>query len=254
METQITLATTTSTQDSGLLDELLPAFEKKYKTQVKVLAVGSGQAFEIGKKGDADVLLVHARADEDKFVQEGWGVNRRDVMHNQFLLVGPAADPAQVKSSSDIFRALKAIAGKKAAFISRGDNSGTHKKELKLWQDAGITPAGTWYLEAGQGMGDTLMMASEKEAYTLTDEATYLTMKEKLKLVIVREGDKALLNKYGVMAVNPKKYPKIHINGAMAFVSFVTSEEGQKLIYDFGRAKYGKPLFIPDAINPQKLE
>lgn len=254
VESSLTLATTTSTEDSGLLGVLVPAFEKKYQTKVKVVAVGSGQAFVIGQKGDADVLLVHARADEDAYVKAGWGVNRRDVMHNQFVLVGPSNDPAQVKPSSNIDQALQTLAQHQAIFISRGDNSGTQKKELALWKSAGITPGGSWYQESGQGMGDTLMMASEKSAYTLTDEATFLAMHDKLKLVPVHQGDKSMLNFYGVIATNPQKYPQIHYNGAMAFIEYVTSREGQKLIYDFGRDRWGQSLFIPDAIPLDQLK
>jgi len=253
-EKQITLATTTSTQDSGLLDAIIPDFEKQYRIRVKVVAVGTGQAFAIGQKGDADVLLVHARAEEEKFVAEGWGGERRGVMHNQFLLLGPQNDPARIASSASIKAALAAIQTQQVSFVSRGDNSGTHKKELALWQEAGITPQGSWYLEAGQGMGDTLMLAHEKQAYTLADEATYLTMKDKLNLVVVQQGSPSLLNSYGVIAVNPQKFSEVNHQGALAFISYLTSVAGQKRIYNFGRAAYGKSLFIPDAVPLEQLE
>lgn len=253
VEDTMILATTTSTQDSGLLDVLIPAFEKKFGTRVKVIAVGTGQALEMGQRGDADVLLVHSRAAEDKFMADGYGSVRKDVMHNQFLLVGPASDPAKIKGNSDAVGAFKKIAGTKAKFISRGDQSGTHKKELELWKKAGVTPGGKWYVEAGQGMGDTLMMASEMGAYTLTDEATWLTLEPKLQLQEILKGDKALFNPYGVIAVNPEKFPNVHRAAARAFVDYITSAEGQTIIYNFGRDKYGRSLFIPDAIPVSQL-
>lgn len=253
VEPTLTLATTTSTYDSGLLDYLLPVFEKDYNTQVKVLSLGTGQAIATAQKGDADVLLVHDRVKEEAFIRDGYGVNRRDVMHNQFLIVGPAQDPANIKSEASVTDVLKKIVAKEVPFISRGDGSGTNAKELALWKAAGITPGGGWYVEAGQGMGDTLMMASEMNGYTLTDEATFLALKSKFDLVVLYEGEKILLNPYGVMVVNPAKYPDIHQNAAMAFVNFMTSEKGQKMIYQFGRDKYGKSLFIPDAIDMAKL-
>ncbi len=247
LEPEITLATTTSTEDSGLLDYLLPVFEQKYNVKVNVVSVGTGQAIETAQNGDADVILVHARAKEDQFVEEGYGIDRQDVMYNQFLIVGPEADPAGVKDAADINAAMKAIADNKAEFVSRGDESGTHVKEKALWDKAGITDKGDWYIEAGLGMGDTLQMASEKGAYTLTDEATYLSMKDKLNLVVVREGDDILLNPYGVILVNPEKHPNTRINTARAFANFLTSDEGQELIGKFGVEEYGKALFTPSA-------
>ncbi|NLW92744.1 MAG: solute-binding protein [Syntrophomonadaceae bacterium] len=247
VESTMTLATTTSTQDSGLLDYLIPIFEKEYKTTVKVIAVGSGQAMEMGKKGDADVLLVHSRAAEDAFMAGKFGSVRKDVMYNQFLIVGPKSDPAKIKGMTDVKAAFKKIATAKKKFVSRGDNSGTHTKELSIWTALKVTPAGRWYVESGQGMGDTLMMANEMNAYTLTDEATYLSWQKKTGLKEMVRGDKLLLNPYGVIAVNPAKYPKIHNKAAMAFVEFMTGSKGQALIGEFGKEKYGKALFTPSA-------
>lgn len=253
VESTMILATTTSTQDSGLLDVLIPVFEKKYNTKVKVIAVGSGQAMEMGKKGDADVLLVHSRAAEDEFMDKGFGSERRDVMHNVFLIVGPGNDPAKISGMNDAAAAFKKISEKKAKFISRGDQSGTHKKEQDVWKKSKITPAGSWYIEAGQGMGDTLMMANEMNAYTLADEATYLTWKNKTDLHDMVMGDKFLFNPYGVITVNPKKFPAVHSKVAQAFDDFITGIDGQSVINDFGRVKYGKNLFVPDAIPASKL-
>lgn len=237
----IVLATTTSTQDSGLLDSIIPAFEQKSGIQVKVVAVGTGQAIQLGKDGNADVLLVHARKSEDEFVASGFGVNAYDVMYNQFLIVGPKDDPAGIKGMASAPEAFKAIAVKKAAFISRGDDSGTHKKELSIWQSAGLKPEGPWYLSAGQGMGATLQMADEKKAYTLTDEATYLSRKE--NLVVLKEGDASLLNPYGVIQVKSTEKAK----EVEQFIQFLIGAEGQKLIGEFGKAEYGKGLFVPSA-------
>lgn len=249
---EIILASTTSTQDSGLFDELIPAFEEanpQYK--VKVIAVGTGEAIKLGETKDADVLLVHAKADEEKFVENGFGVERKDVMYNDFVIVGPEADPAGVKASADTTAAMKAIeaagdAGK-TTFISRGDDSGTHKKELKLWSTSGITTptpeADEWYESTGQGMGETLKITSEKAGYTLSDRATFLSMKDTLDLVIVREGDKGLLNQYGVIVVTDAKNQE----GGQSFFDWVLSAPAQDLIGEFGVEKYGEPLFIPNA-------
>lgn len=245
----ITLATTTSTYDSGLLDYLLPEFKKETGIVVKVVAKGTGEAMEIGKRGDADVLLVHAKANEEQFVKEGYGVQRFDVMYNDFLLVGPESDPAKIKEKAynDPNAALKLIAESKKSFISRGDKSGTETKELSLWNEVNIKPDGSWYISAGKGMGAVLQMASEKEAYTLTDRASYLSMKDKLDLVIVCEKNDKLYNQYGVIKVNPEKH-KINDAEAQKFVDWILSEKVQKeFISSFGKDKYGESLFIPNA-------
>lgn len=249
---EIVLASTTSTQDSGLFDELIPAFEEansQYK--VKVIAVGTGEALHLGETKDADVLLVHAKADEEKFVENGFGVERKDVMYNDFVIVGPAADPAGIKGAADLNAAMKAIAAYgdtgKTAWISRGDDSGTHKKELKLWAAAGITTptpdANAWYESSGQGMGETLTITNDKDAYTLADRATFLSMQDSLDIAIAREGDKGLLNQYGVIVVTDAKNQE----GGQAFFDWVLSEEGQKVVEEFGVEEYGEPLFIPNA-------
>lgn len=243
LEPEIILATTTSTQDSGLLDVLIPAFEKKFnnKVKVKVVAVGTGQAIQLGKDGNADVLLVHARKMEDEFVAQGYGIKAWDVMYNQFLIVGPKNDPAKVAEAKTAVEAFEKIKNANAKFISRGDNSGTHTKEKGIWAKANITPTGSWYVSAGQGMGDTLRMAEEMGAYTLTDEATFLTNKTNLSVVF--QGDKDLFNPYGVMQVKSTK-KKVSAN---ELVWFFVSPQGQKMIADFAKAKYGKSIFVPSA-------
>lgn len=245
--TNIILATTTSTQDSGLLDVLLPIFEKNTGYKVKTVAVGTGAALEMGKKGEADVLLVHAPSSEKPLVDDQTVINYQLVMHNDFIVVGPTADPAGLKKITVLKDAFKAIADKKATFVSRGDDSGTHKAELKLWEKAGIKPEGSWYQESGSGMGQTLTIASEKEAYTLSDRATYLASNKNLKLDIVLQGNKDLLNIYHVMQVNPDKFPKVNAEGAKAFVEFMINADTQKTIEEFGKEKFGQSLFTPDA-------
>jgi tungstate transport system substrate-binding protein len=242
--TDVVLASTTSTDDSGLFEVLIPAFEDANpQFKVSVVAVGTGQALEIGRAKDADALLVHAKADEETFVAEGYGIERKDVMYNDFVIVGPPSDPAGIKGSDDAAAALTTISQGGHAFASRGDDSGTHKKELSLWKAASIEPTGDWYDSIGQGMGDTLTFASESEAYTLADRATYLAMRDKLELEIIVEGDTALFNQYGVIVVTDAS----NLEGAQAFFDWVLSAEGQAVIADFGVETYGEPLFIPNA-------
>ncbi len=244
---EIILATTTSTRDSGLLDVLLPVFEKASGYTVKMVAVGTGQALTMGKEGNADVLLVHAPASEKEYMDGGFGKERLLVMHNDFIMVGPKADPAKINGAASTVDVYKAIADSKATFVSRGDDSGTNKAELALWKSAKITPEGDWYLKTGQGMGDTLRIASEKAGYTFTDRATYLSMKDTLDMEILFEGDKALLNIYHVITVNPDKWPKINYTGAKAFADWMVAADTQKVIAEFGKEKYGQALFIADA-------
>lgn len=242
------LSTTTSTQDSGLLDDLIPIFEKQTGYQVKIVAVGSGQALKMGEDGNADVLLVHSPTAEKDYMAKAAGVDRRLIMHNDFIVVGPADDPAGIKSAATSVDAFKLLAAKNGAFYSRGDNSGTNAAELAIWKNAGIDPKTvTNRVETGQGMGPTLKIASEKKAYTLTDRATYLAQKANLQLTILFEKDPALLNVYHVITVNPEKYPKVNAAGAKAFADFLVSPEIQKRIGAFGVAKVGEPLFFPDA-------
>lgn len=239
------MATTTSTQDSGLLNELLPAFQKKTGYEVQVTAVGTGKALKLGENGDVDVVLVHARADEDKFVEAGFGDKRYSVMYNDFIFVGPEEDPAKVKDTKTTANALKQIADTKSPFVSRGDDSGTHKMEKKLWEKAGVKPEGEWYREAGQGMGEVLQMSGELKAYTLTDRGTWLATMDKSPLKIVLEGDKTLMNPYGIIAVSQKRYPDVNHAGAQALIDWMISPEGQQAI---GNYKInGQALFTPSA-------
>ncbi len=242
--TRLVLASTTSTQDSGLFDELLPAFEKVHPEQdIVVVAVGSGEALELGRRGDADVLLVHSPAAESTYVAEGRAQERRPVMYNDFVVVGPAADPAGIRGMTDAAAALQRIAGAGATFVSRGDESGTHAKERSLWTAAALSPAGAWYINAGQGMGEVLNIASEKAAYTLSDRATFLNLRDRLALQLLVEGDVRLRNQYSVIVVQGAKNAK----GAVAFADWLTSPAGQDFIGHYGVARFGSALFTPDA-------
>jgi tungstate transport system substrate-binding protein len=252
----VVLATTTSTQDTGLLDALVPRFEKETGLTVKVIAVGTGQALELGRRGDADVLLVHAPAAEQQFVAEGHGIERRPVFYNDFVLLGPAADPAGVRSTRSITAALKGIAGARATFISRGDDSGTHKKEQALWKEAGVTPSGGWYRSAGAGMAEALRMGSELGAYTLSDRGTYLALARTLHLSVLFEGGAALQNPYAVIVVNPRQHPGVNVAGARRFAAYLLRPATMRWISTFGKDRYGQPLFhpfsLPDAGEPRR--
>lgn len=239
------LATTTSTVASGLLDNILPEYQRATGTEVHVIAVGTGKALRMGADGDVDVVLVHAPAAEEKFVTDGYGVDRRGVMYNEFLFVGPAADPAGIKGTKDAAEALTRIQQAGARFVSRGDDSGTHKKELSLWRAAGRTPQGDWYMEAGQGMGKVLQMASELEAYTLVDEGTWLKQGPKTQLVELSRGDERLFNPYGIIAVNPERHPHANYAGATSLIQWITGIDGQRLIGQYRME--GKQLFTPSA-------
>lgn len=237
------MSTTTSTDNSGLLAFLLPSFEAESGLKVHVIAVGTGKALEMAKNGDVDVTLVHARPSEDKFVIEGHGVNRRDVMYNDFIIVGPAGDPAGIKGMKNVIAAMKKIVDANARFISRGDNSGTDQMEKAYWEKVGATPAGKAYISAGMGMGEVLTMAAELHAYTLTDRATYVAYRAKTGLEIAVQGDPEMFNPYGIIAVNPKKYPDINYKGAMRLTEWITSPAGQKRIAEF--RVDGQQLFFP---------
>ncbi len=244
----LTLATTTSTDDSGLLDVILPDFEEMYNVTVNVIAVGTGQALQLGMDGNADVLLVHARASEDDFMAKGHGIRREDVMYNDFVVLGPASDPAGIQGSATAAEAFSLLSQQGVMFISRGDNSGTHSKEKSIWSKAGIEPAGDWYISAGQGMGEVLTMAAEQQAYTLSDRATYLSRtKSGLDLVVLVEGDPALFNPYGVIVVNPDKNPNLQAELAGLFVDWLISVRTQEKIAEFGVSDFGQSLFIPDS-------
>jgi len=248
-ETRIKCASTTSTQNSGLFDYLLPIFEKKTGIKVDVVAVGTGAALALGRRGDADVVLVHARDQELKAVAEGYFVNRHDLMYNDFIIIGPSNDPAPLKGLKSASEGLQKIAASKSPFVSRGDKSGTHTKELVIWNKAGIDPKGQkWYMEVGQGMAKTQRLANEKRAYTLTDRGTWLACKDKdrLEMALVLENDPILFNQYGVMAVNPAKHKQVKHQEAMAFITWLISPEGQQAIGDF-KDKQGNKLFIPNA-------
>jgi len=243
----VILSTTTSTQDSGLLDVLVPLFEKQTGYSVKTVSVGTGQALALAAKGEADVALVHAPSLEKKYVAEGKLLNRRLVMYNDFVIIGPKDDPAKIRSTKSSAGALKAIEQTKATFVSRGDNSGTHVLEKSLWKSAGIEPKGAWYIEAGQGMGATLGIANERNAYTITDRGTYLAYGKRVTLPMWSEGDRALLNIYCVMEVNPANGPRINVAGGKAFADFMVAPQTQDVIRNFGVEKFGQSLFVPVA-------
>ena len=246
---RLRLATTTSTENSGLLGALVPDFESTNRCKVDVIAVGTGKALRLGENGDVDVVLVHAREAEDKFVADGHGVDRRDVMHNEFMIVGPEDDPCGLADANSAVEAFKRLASGKAPFVSRGDDSGTHKKEKQIWKAAGITPKGNWYLEAGQGMGAVLRMADEKQAYTLTDCGTYYAYARRIALKVLLRGDQVLHNPYGIIAVNPKTHPNVEYELATKFIGYMTSAPVQRRIADY--RKNNNQLFYPDATSPE---
>jgi tungstate transport system substrate-binding protein len=248
----VILSTTTSTQDSGLLDVLVPLFEKQSGYRVKTISVGTGQSLELAAKADADVALVHAPSLEKKYVADGKLQNRRLVMYNDFVIIGPKDDPAKVAKLKSADAALKAIEHATAPFVSRGDNSGTHNLEKSLWKSAGIQPSGPWYIESGQGMGATLGIAQERIAYTVTDRGTYLALQRRVTLPILVEGDRTLLNIYSVLEVNPANGPRVNAAGGKAFADFMVSAQAQKLIKSFGVEKFGQPLFVPVAGKPEE--
>jgi len=243
----VILSTTTSTQDSGLLDVLVPLFEKQTGLTVKTISVGTGQALALAARGEADVTLAHAASLEKKYVAEGKMTNRRLVMYNDFVIIGPPDDPAKIKSLPKALDALKRIAESQSRFVSRGDKSGTHVLELALWKRAGVEPKGAWYIESGQGMGQTLGIANDRRAYTLTDRATYLAFQKRVDLPILVEKDRPLLNIYSVMEVNPANGPRVNVAGGKAFAEFVLAPETQEVIRTFGMDKYGQALFVPIA-------
>ncbi len=244
---EIILATTTSTYDTGLLDTLIPVFESESDYIVKIVAVGTGKALQMGAQGDADLLLVHAPEAELEFMASGWGQDRALIMHNDFVIVGPVDDPAGVQGKRSPVEAFRRIHATRAPFITRGDDSGTHKKELAYWEAAAIEPAGDWYIDTGQGMGATLRVASELDAYTLTDRSTYTTLAKILSLAVLVEGDPSMINFYHGMTVNPERWPAVNGAGAKALLDFFLSAEGQQIIDNFGLETYGAPLFISDA-------
>jgi tungstate transport system substrate-binding protein len=247
----VILATTTSVRDTGLLDVLVEKFQKNTGLTVKSIAVGSGQAMQMGKQGEADILWVHSPDDEIQFVNEGYGTDRVTFAHNDFVVLGPKDDPAKIKGTKKAADAFKKITESGVLFISRGDNSGTHKKELKLWKAAGIQPDKKNYIEAGQGMAPTVTMANEKQAYVLADRSTYLSLKKAISLEILCEGDDALLNKYSLILVNPAKFPKVNTKGARSFYDFILSKEVKDIMENFGKEKFGAQLFFYD-YNPTK--
>ena len=252
---EILLATTTSTRDAGLLDSILPEFERRSGYRVRVIAVGSGQALALGRRGEADVVLAHAPDAERVLADSGFLVNRRLVMHNDFLFVGPATDPGGLRGLNDALAAIRRLGAGRGVFVSRGDQSGTHQLERQLWRHAGLDPptgGGTpWYLESGQGMAETLRMADEKRAYTITDRATYLAWRDRLQLLPLVEGDPLLYNVYHVMEVNPHHAPRVNVAGARALADWLVAPETQRRIGEFGKSRFGQSLFVPDAGKPE---
>lgn len=242
----IILATTTSVQDSGLLDALIDAFQKKTDWTVKPIAVGTGQALQMGRQGEADILWAHSPADEKQFVEDGYGINRTVFMRNDFVILGPKGDPAKVIGAKNVAEAFKKIAAAKALFVSRGDNSGTHKKEKAIWKDAKEMPDKGSYIETGQGMARTTAVANEKQGYVLADRATYLSLKKTIGLVIVCEGNDVLINRYSLILANPDRFPKVNANGAKELFNFLLSEDSKKIAENFGKEKFGRPLFFWD--------
>lgn len=241
--------TSTTTIESGLMDVIIPIFEKRYGIKVDISIAGSGEILNLARQGRLDVVLLHSREDEDKFISQGYGINRKDVMYNDFVILGPPNDPLNLKGGHDALSAFKMICDKKTLFVSRGDNSGTHKREDIFWQLLGIKPSGNWYISANKDILGTLKIASDKKAYVLSDRSTYLFHKDELNLVIAIEDDNRLFNPYGVIAVNPIKISNVNYEGAMKFVDFITSIDGQEIICGYGRLKFNKSLFIPIAIK-----
>lgn len=250
----VILATTTSTQDSGLLDELVPLFNEQTGYNLKPIAVGSGAALRLGEEGEADVLLVHSPAAEREFMASGFGVERETVMYNDFVIVGPEDDPAGIEGEASAVEAMRGIAAAEATFVSRGDESGTHALELRLWEQVGLEPSGAWYQESGTGMGDTLNIANEREGYTIADRGTYLSLRDRLDLAILVEGDRTLLNVYHVVTVNPENGERINVAGGHAFFEFMLAPETQAVIGAFGTDRFGQPLFTPCARNSCGVE
>ncbi len=242
----IILATTTSVQDTGLLDVLIDAFHKKTGFTVKAIAVGTGRALQMGRTGEADILWVHSPEDEKQFVDEGYGTNRTTFMHNDFVILGPKNDPAKIGGTKKAAEAFKKITGAKALFVSRGDNSGTHKKEKLIWKEAGVSPDKEAYIEVGQGMAQTIAVANEKQGYVLADRSSYLSLKKSIDLVIVSEGDTALVNRYSLILVNPAKFPKVNSGGARALFDFLLSKDSKGIVENFGKEKFGQQLFFWD--------
>ncbi|MFQ5658309.1 MAG: substrate-binding domain-containing protein [Candidatus Methylomirabilales bacterium] len=245
----IILATTTSTRDSGLLDALIPVFQKQTGYLVKTIAVGTGKALTMGKRGDADILLTHAPTAELPLVQQGWLLERTQFMHNDFVIVGSSADPAKIRRAKNVAAAFRKIAEAKVPFVSRGDDSGTHKKEKALWKTTGLSPQGSWYMESGQGMGATLRISNEKNAYTLTDRSTFLHLRKTLTSRILFAGDPMLLNKYSVMLVSPARHAGVNTDGAKAFRAWLLSKKTRVLIRNYGRNQFGQPLFFLDPVR-----